>query len=247
VMNTSLHKVVISQSMYFPWVGFLEQLRQADIFVRYDDVQFSKGSFTNRVQIKAPAASQWMTVPLNKHKLGQSIDEVQIDDTKDWRTTHIEQLRVAYARAPFFKDMLAIVEAVFSKQFKSIGELAFWSQMSLMDYFSLNLGLRVLNIKDLKIPGSGSQRVHDAVSLLGGCQYITGHGALNYLDHQAMERSGIEVRYMRYQKQAYPQMHGEFTPFVSALDLVAHCGKQGAQFIQSTTCSWREFHHESNR
>jgi WbqC-like protein family len=244
-MSTASNKIVISQSMYFPWVGFLEQLRQADIFVRYDDVQFSKGSFTNRVQIKAPKASQWMTVPLQKHNLGQSIEEVQIDDTKNWRGAHLEQLKASYSKAPFFKDMLAVVEAVFSKQFKSIGELAFSSQMSLMHYFSLNVGLRVLNIDDLKIPGSGSQRVQDVVSLLGGDQYITGHGAWNYLDHQAMERSGIEVRYMSYEKQAYPQLYGEFTPFVSALDLVAHCGKQGAQFIKSTTCSWKEFHHES--
>ena len=46
-------KVVISQSMFFPWVGFLEQLKLADVYVFYDDVQFSKGSFTNRVRVKA--------------------------------------------------------------------------------------------------------------------------------------------------------------------------------------------------
>ena len=46
-------KVVISQSMFFPWVDFLEQLKLADLNVFYDDVQFSKGSFTNRVRIKA--------------------------------------------------------------------------------------------------------------------------------------------------------------------------------------------------
>ena len=45
-------KVVISQPMLFPWVGMLEQIMLADVFVHYADVQFSKGSFTNRVQIK---------------------------------------------------------------------------------------------------------------------------------------------------------------------------------------------------
>ncbi|NBX37756.1 MAG: hypothetical protein EBR10_11170, partial [Planctomycetes bacterium] len=50
-------RIVISQSMYFPWVGFLEQMSLADIFVVYDDVQFSKGSFTSRVQAKTAAGS----------------------------------------------------------------------------------------------------------------------------------------------------------------------------------------------
>ena len=44
--------VVISQPMLFPWVGMFEQVALADVFVHYDDVQFSKGSFTNRVQLK---------------------------------------------------------------------------------------------------------------------------------------------------------------------------------------------------
>lgn len=46
-------KVVISQSMFFPGWVLLEQLKLADLYVFYDDVQFSKGSFTNRVQVKA--------------------------------------------------------------------------------------------------------------------------------------------------------------------------------------------------
>ena len=37
--------VVISQPMYFPWVGMLEQMRLADVFVHLDDAQFSKGGF----------------------------------------------------------------------------------------------------------------------------------------------------------------------------------------------------------
>ena len=57
-------KVVISQSMFFPWVGFLEQLKLADVYVFYDDVQFSKGGFTNRAQVKANDGVKWMTVPL---------------------------------------------------------------------------------------------------------------------------------------------------------------------------------------
>ena len=56
-------RVVISQPMLFPWVGLFEQIRAADVYVHYDDVQFSKGSFTNRVQIKTARGPRWLTVP----------------------------------------------------------------------------------------------------------------------------------------------------------------------------------------
>src|SRR5690242_11364734 len=81
--------VVISQPMFFPWVGMLEQLRLADTYVHYDDVQFEKGSFSNRVQIKTQAGVKWLTVPLRDKKLGQRILDVQVDDASGFRRKHL--------------------------------------------------------------------------------------------------------------------------------------------------------------
>ena len=86
-------RVVISQSMLFPWVGLLEQVRLADAFVHYDDVQFSKGSFVNRVQLKTPQGVRWMTVPLHDLHLGQRIDEVRIAPAGEWRARHRHERR----------------------------------------------------------------------------------------------------------------------------------------------------------
>ena len=57
--------VVISQPMYFPWTGFFGQMKLADIYVWLDDAQFSKGSFTNRVQALLNGKQTWMTIPLH--------------------------------------------------------------------------------------------------------------------------------------------------------------------------------------
>src|SRR5947209_7942610 len=92
--------VVISQPMFFPWVGLLEQVRLADAYVHYDDVQFSRGHFANRVQVKAPGGSRWLTVPLRDLHLGQKINEVRPDDRKNWRGQHIELLEQLYRDAP---------------------------------------------------------------------------------------------------------------------------------------------------
>jgi hypothetical protein len=49
---------------------------------------------------------------------------------------------------------------------------------------------------------------------------------------------------MAYSRQPYPQSHGDFNPHVSSLDLIAHCGRPGLQYIQSNTVSWKEFVNE---
>jgi hypothetical protein len=233
--------VVISQSMYFPWVGLLEQVRLADIFVHYDDVQFSRGSFTNRVQVKTELGLCWLSVPVKGQRLGQAIDEVQVDDRQPWRKRHRDVLCRAYRLAPFLDDALAVVDSAFDRPSRNLGEVARGSMLSLLSYFGLDLGRRFVDSRALPISGGSSQRVHDIVVSLKGDTYITGHGARRYLDHHLFEDSGINVRYMDYRCERYPQRHGTFTPYVSALDLVANCGKAGLSKICSSTIDWRQF------
>ena len=44
---------------------------------------------------------------------------------------------------------------------------------------------------------------------------------------------------MAYEKRPYPQLHGEFTPFVTVLDLIANLGRDGRRQIVSGTTNWR--------
>ena len=234
-------KIVISQPMLFPWVGMLEQIRLADIYVNYTDVQFSKGSFVNRVQVKTPRGPRWMTVPLGNQRLGQRIDQVGINDRQPWREEHLALLAEAHRGAPYRDDMLDLVSGVYSRDYSDLGSIATASLRALSGYFGIDGDRRFVGIGELGIEGSGSARVLAIVRALGGTTYITGHGAANYLDHDAFDRAGIAVEYMVYAKTPYPQLHGEFTPYVSSLDLVANAGPGGVEYIRPRTTPWKDF------
>jgi hypothetical protein len=232
--------IVISQSMYFPWVGLMEQIRLADVFVHYDDVQYSKGSFSNRVQVKGINGVTWMTLPLRDYHLGQRIDEVMLDERTDWRSKHREILRQAYLKAPFRDEMLALVDRVFAQNTTTVAEVSLQSMLELASYFSLDK-VDFVSSRTLPVSGASSERVCDIVEHLKGNVYVTGHGARNYLNHGLFEEKGIAVEYMQYQRTPYPQLHGDFTPYVTALDLVANRGVEGRALIRSGTINWKEF------
>ena len=227
--------------MLFPWVGIFEQIRLADLYVHYSDVAFSKGSFINRVQVKTSTGMHWLTVPLLEFRLGQPICEVRINDRKNWRYKHRETLRQAYAKAPFQREMLDIVDSVYGDGSSSLGKLASASIEAVCEYLGLDDGRRFLDIRELKIEGAGSQRVLDTVLALGGNRYITGHGAKNYLDHERFEEANVRVEYMAYRKTPYPQLHGPFTPFVTILDLIANTGSACLGYVNSGAVYWKEF------
>ena len=240
-IETAHNCVVISQPMYFPWVGTLEQIRLSNVFVHYEDVQFSKGSFSNRVQVKTEAGKRWLTVPLRNHILGQNINEVEVDCRRDWQRSHRDILKQAYAKSEHRTDVLDLVDEVFSKKYDNLAELSVASMMSLVRYFGLEHGRDFIDSPDLAISGSSTQRVIDICVRLKAARYITGHGARNYLAHEAFEAAGIEVEYISYGLSPHNQLYGPFTPYVTALDLVANCGKDGVQHIAGKKIPWREF------
>ena len=230
---------MISQPMYFPWVGMLEQMRLADVFVHLDDAQYSKGGFLNRVQVKTQQGSSWITVPLEESKLGQAINETQCA-SYDWQRKHLATLRQVYARAPHMDEMLNLAESVFDQETDSLAGLSVASMRALADFFDITPE-EMQWASRIDVEGTSSRRVLALCQEAGAERYITGHGAGAYLDHEIFERVGIRVEYMEYQKRAYSQLHGEFTPFVSGLDLVANCGKNGREVIDSRTVYWKDF------
>lgn len=238
-MAESPRSIVILQPMYFPWIGHLEQVRLADVYVHYDDVQFSNGSLVNRVKIKTARGPRWITAPVARRGL-QPINRVEIHEADpDWRNRQMRVFAEAYEGAPHRSDALDLLHTTLACDATSIGALSIASIEALADYFGLET--RFERSSTLSIPGRSTQRVVDLTRHFGGRAYLTGHGARNYLDHGAFAPHGIEVRYMDYERATYPQLHGAFDPHVSSLDLVANCGRDGIEFIRSGTTPWQDF------
>src|SRR5665213_1303312 len=100
--------LVVLQPGYLPWLGFFDQMRRADWFVYYDDVQFDKGGWRNRNRIKSSSGAQWLTVPVLHTGLdAQRIDRVRIDNRRGWARKHIQSVRQAYAKAPHVDPYLS--------------------------------------------------------------------------------------------------------------------------------------------
>ena len=223
--------------MFFPWVGLFEQVRLADEFVHYSDVQLPQGrSFMSRVQIKTAEGPQWLSVPV--HREGRLIGQVLLDEAQPWRQRHLRTLRHAYARSPHVHEMLDLVEGLYAQPLRTLAELNCAATERIAGHLGLScsFGDSTGRHSDLR----SSERLLRLVIDLGGNEYVTGLGALEYLDHELFEQHGVTVRYMRYEKRPYPQLHGEFNPFVSILDLIANCGREGASVIASGTVSWKE-------
>lgn len=232
-----MKSVVILQPQFFPWRGVFEQIRLCDEFMFLDDVQYQKGGFINRVQIKTAQGPFWLTVPVLRAGSLPPIREVPIDYRSAWREKHLKTLRASYARAPFLEPMCAIVSDIYAEKPVTIAEVAIAGTRRCAEY--LGLHPEVTFSSWTPVAAVSSARL---VELLAPrtTTYITGRGALDYLDEPLLARAGIDVRVMAYRRTPYPQLHGAFDPHVSILDTIANLGPSAAAHLDSPAIPWRE-------
>lgn len=224
--------------MLFPWPGFFEQVALADVYLYLDDVQFSKGSFTNRIQLLNGSDRQWMTIPLAGKGSFQKIAELSAA-TDGWKDRHREMLRHSLKDAPYLADAIDLLDAAYRHE--SVTEILMASIELPAAYLGVNTARESLRTSRMAVEGSSSRRVLDLVLSVGGTRYLTGHGAANYLDHAEFERCGVQVEYMQYSKTPWPQPAENFTPYVSILDLIARVGPAAREYLAPLTLNWRDY------
>ena len=220
--------VMIRQPGYLPYVGFFKKIQVSNIFVYLDDVQYSIGSGDNRNKIKTPNGTTYLTVPLAK-PFGKPVNEVEIDNTTDWKNKHKNLIREYYSDTPFFDDYWNSIELILDKEWKKLIDL----NLEFIEYFKkiLNLETKCIHSSTLNIDSTKSQRLLDICKKLNATTYISGEIGKDYLDEKIFHESGIKIIYEKFQHPIYRQHYEGFTPYLSILDLLFNEGKNSRTIL----------------
>lgn len=229
------------QPYYLAWYGFFEQIKLADIYVFYDDVQYVRRSLMSRVSIQTKHGPRWMTIPLKNVHQGDLICNVHCCDESDWRKDHLNQLRINYVKAPFYQEMYELASDILYNSGDRLSDVTISGIKKICQYFNITKSKSFYLSSELKIPGFSTERLVNISKELGANIYLTGMGALNYLDYGLFDKNGISVEFINYAKTEYPQFTTVFNPYVSILDLIALAGENGIQYFNSFPVYYKDF------
>lgn len=223
-------RVAISQSNYVPWKGYFDLIHDVDVFVFYEDVQYTKNSWRHRNRVKTAQGLRWLSVPVGAH-IHRRLDEVTIRDAR-WQRRHWRTLREAYARAPHFERHRAFLEEVYERrEWQSLSQLnRFLIETIARDFLGVRTEFR--RAQDYAAEGRNEDRVLNLLRALGARRYVSGPAARAYLHPERFAQAGIELEWKDYAGYPeYPQLHGEFEHAVSILDLLFQAGPDAARYI----------------
>jgi len=223
---------VILQPSYIPWRGYFDQIRCADVFVFYDDVQFDKGGWRHRNKIYTPAGPQWLSIPVKSkgHLLNAlQVKDVLIDWSQNWIVKHWRSICQNYARSPFFNEVSSMLQPFYDSHPETLCDLVIPLTIRISEF--LGFSTRFLRSSDISIGGSQTERLVNIVKANSCSHYISGPSARSYLDETQFASSGISLQYVVYDYPEYAQLHKPFEPQVSIIDLLFMVGPNAAKYI----------------
>ena len=223
----------IVQSCYVPWKGYFDLINSADVFVLYDDVQYTRRDWRNRNRIKTAAGPRWLTIPVQvKGRYHQRICDVTVSDP-GWSAQHWKSIQHAYARAPYFARYAEALENVYQSCTESaLTTINERFLRAMCEWF--DIATPILRSDTFSLPEDRSERLIEICRQLNATRYLSGPSAKAYIDEQQFADAGIDVVWMDYGGyREYPQLHAPFVHEVSALDLLLNTGPDAKRYLNS--------------
>lgn len=220
------------QPAYLPWLGQFHKIALADMFCFFDDVQYQPKSFDNRNRMKLVNGPAWLTVPVNKSGfLEKSYLEIEIQPGNPWARKHWKAIEGSYRKAPYFERYAPELEPFYGRSWDRLADLN--HEMLLLLLRFLEIDVPVVRMSDHAFKGAKSALVEDMCTTLGADIYIFGAQGRDYADIDSFMQAGVVPYFQSYNHPVYPQLHGDFEPYMSVLDLLFNCGPDSRDVLMS--------------
>jgi hypothetical protein len=218
--------IAIQQPEFFPWIGYLDKIKQVDKIVLLDNVQFKKRYFENRNKVRTRENWTWIRVPVKvKGRYTQLINDVEIDNSQDWQSKLIGTLKHCYKQAPFWVESGGeeLCEIVAGHKYHRLIELNLTVIYFLMEKFGVTK--ETVLASEIETNGKGSELILNICKITGADGYLSGRDGVNYLDSNIFERESIALTYQKFVHPVYKQYASDdFVEAMSSIDLLFNVG-----------------------
>ena len=230
--------VAAHQPSFLPWLGYLDKMAKADVFVVMDDLQYEPQNFQNRNRLKRNDGAAWVTVPVDRGAQTDRILDKRIDNggsaREHWQHKLWRVLEIHYGGAAYFGR--------YADELRALCTLR-WERLIDLDLHVLELARRwfritvpVLRASSLELRGAKTERIASLCRVLGANAYLSGRGgSTEYLDVELLRGAGVAVSWQRFEHPIYPQRYPAlgFVSHLGFVDMLCNCGPDARDILWS--------------
>jgi len=209
--------VAIHQPNFFPWLGYFDKIRRADIFVFLDAVDYPRtgaGTWVNRVKIAIQGEARWATCHVKSKARGNPILDAEINDDQFWRVKLLKTLDANYRKAPCYDETMKKLEPLFKSPQTNLASF----NIAAIKVIAAKLGISTPLVRQSELPhkGQATELLISLVKAAGGDAYLAGGGAGGYQQDELFAANGVRLEYQGFE----PEVYGPAERFISGLSVI---------------------------
>lgn len=208
------------QPYFFPYIGYFQLIRAADVFVFYDDVSFIKRGWINRNRILINGEAHYLTIPCKKISQNTLIKNIQHDLDSRLKEKLLKKIALAYRNAPYFKPVYHLFKKVMMAATDSISELAVLSVTETAGYLGMETTFLLSSENFDNRELTGSYRIMDMCKRENASLYVNPTGGKELYRNSDFTREGIRLRFLHPGITPYRQFDHAFVPALSIIDVM---------------------------
>ena len=216
-------RLAVTQPYFFPYLGYLAIIKHSDCFVVFDTPQFIRHGWIERNRILKPNEGwQYIKVPLEKNISKTNIKDVKIKNTVDWQRKIIAQLDHYKKKARYYRQVMDLLNEVFSLKTNSIVKLDAFALEKIFEYLDLTFNYSIFSEMDMKIkePQAPDEWALNISKAMGADEYINLPGGKKIFNENKYKKEDIELHFMKLNLREYNQKRKTFEPGLSIIDVM---------------------------
>ena len=201
-------------------------MSSVDLFIVYDNIQYTKKGWFNRNQILMNGKPLMFTIPLQKDS--DYLDVCQrsvVSDTKP-RIKILNQIKNAYSKAPMFSETYPFIQQLFELSDNNLFEFIYNSILKIKEKFNIDTKI----IKSSSVDIDHSLKSQDKVIAL--CKAVNADCYINMINGAKLysiedfNKAGLKLSFLKQYIKEYKQFNNDFVPYLSILDVIMFNNKQ---------------------
>lgn len=214
-------KVAIMQPYFLPYIGYFQLIKAVDIFVIYDNIQFSKKGWIHRNRILVNGRDEYFTLTLKKDSDYLNVNQRVLSES--WEQEKLKTLRIIkenYKKAPFFLSTFPIIEEIFNFKSRNLFDFIYHSLVQINSILGIESKIVLSSTIAIDHELKAQNKVLAINENLQASHYINPIGGLLLYDAPSFEKKNIELSFLKSKNIAYKQNEKEFMPWLSILDVM---------------------------
>lgn len=210
-----------SQPYFFPYIGYFQIIKAADLFVFGDNYNFIKNGWINRNRILVHGEDSLFTVPCNKQSSFKLINEIEFNPNDPKYRKLSKTIEHAYSNAPYFNQVFPVIEDVLSLKTNKISDLAIESVRCVSEYLQLDTPLLVASESFPKIAEMDRlERILTLCKENKANHFINPIGGKDLYKKEFFKKEGIQLDFLKSEVAPYTQFNNSFISNLSIIDVM---------------------------